>query len=54
MSTKVVRLPLVEASQLPLDQRIANLCDVYLATGFRLAALTIAGSDAILVFQKVT
>ncbi len=52
MNTKVVRVPLVEAT--PLDQRIASVCDVYLAAGFRLASMAIVGSDAILVFQKVT
>jgi hypothetical protein len=52
MNTKVVRLPLAEAT--PLDQRIANLCEVYLATGFKLAAMAVVGTDAILVFQKAT
>lgn len=51
MNTDVVRIPLVDA--VPLERRIEELCDVQLAAGFKLAAMTVIVDDVLLVFQKV-
>lgn len=48
--SNLVRLALVETA--PLDQRVENLCNVYYAAGYRLAAMTVVGSDMLLLFQK--
>ncbi len=50
MNTKVVRMALVDAQ--PLEQRLAALCDVYLAVSFRLVSTVVVGTDLVLVFQK--
>jgi len=50
MNTTVTRIPLVDAK--PLERRIEDLCDVQLAAGFKLAAMTVIVDELLLVFQK--
>ena len=48
----LVRRVTVEAD-VPLDKRIEDLCDVMLAAGFQLSALTFVGDEVLLIFQKL-
>jgi hypothetical protein len=48
--TIVRRLPL--ADTLPLDQRIADLCDVNYAAGYALVGCFEVGAHLVLIFQQ--
>lgn len=48
--TRLIRVPLADAT--PLDQRVEQLCDIYYAAGYAVAAMTIVGSDLLLLLQK--
>lgn len=51
MNTIVTRIPLVDPT--PLETRLAQLCDLQYAAGYRLAAMQVFVNDILLVFQKV-
>jgi hypothetical protein len=49
--TEIIRVPIVDAGSLTLEQRIENACDVHFAAGLNLAAALTVGADIILIFQ---
>lgn len=52
MNTLLLHIPLSDPSK-PFHVRVAELCDVQLAAGFRVASTFILGHDLFILFQIV-
>lgn len=49
---KVVRISLENASDIPLDLQITNLCEVYSAAGWSLISALCVTTEILLIFSK--